>query len=61
VDRINANTYPSTSFVYIKQSIYKLVVGNDRSQGVTIYNNNTILINLDRTASDDGKGLGERY
>jgi hypothetical protein len=36
-DRINANTYPMTAFAYIKDDTNKLVVFNDRPQGVAIY------------------------
>ena len=60
-DRINANTYPMTSFAYIKDKTTKLVVFTDRSQGVSIYEDNEIIVNIDRLTFEDGKGVGESY
>lgn len=37
-----------------------MVVFTDRAQGVTKYDN-ALLINIDRLASDDYKGVGEGY
>ena len=58
-DRINANTYLMIAFAYIKDQESKLVIFTDRAQGVSIYEENEIIINIDRLTYDDGKGVGE--
>jgi|JI6StandDraft_1071083.scaffolds.fasta_scaffold01273_18 hypothetical protein len=60
-DNINANTYPVTSFAYIRNDLNKLVVSNDRAQGIALQGNNTLLINLDRYTGEDRRGAGEGY
>lgn len=60
-DRINANTYPATSFAYIKNADKKMVVGVDRAEGVTLYADNPLLANIDRLTFEDGKGASETY
>lgn len=60
-DSINANTYPITSFAYIRNAMGKLVVSNDRAQGVALQGNNSLLINLDRYTAEDRRGAGEGY
>jgi len=60
-DKINANTYPTTSFAYIKNSVDKMLVSLDRAEGVAIYEQDSLLMNFDRLASDDGKGAAEPY
>ena len=57
-DNINANTYPVTSFAYIRNDLNKLVVSNDRAQGIALQFNNTLLVNLDRFTSEDRRGAG---
>lgn len=60
-DKINANTYPTTSFAYIKNSVDKMLVSLDRAEGVAIWEQDSLLMNFDRLASDDGKGAAEGY
>lgn len=59
-DIINANTYPACSFAYLLKGDKKLVFFTDRAQGVATFDND-LLINFDRLAMDDGKGVGESY
>lgn len=33
----------------------------DRAEGVAIYSNNTMLLNIDRITAEDGKGAAEGY
>lgn len=33
----------------------------DRAEGVAIYSKDTLLVNIDRVASEDGKGAAEMY
>lgn len=54
---INANTYPVCSFAYLLQGDKKLLFFTDRAQGVSTYEQD-LLINYDRLAMDDGKGVG---
>lgn len=37
IDKINGNTYPSTSFAYRTDGKKKLVVSLDRAEGVALY------------------------
>lgn len=60
-DKINANTYPTTSFAYIKNDQYKMLVSLDRAEGVAIYEQDSLLMNIDRLTTDDGKGAAEGY
>lgn len=60
-DKINANTYPTTTFAYIKDATNKMLVSLDRAEGVAIYEQDSLLMNLDRLTEDDGKGAGESY
>lgn len=55
-DKINANIYPTTSFAYIKNTVDKMLVSLDRAEGVAIYEQDSLLMNFDRLAADDGKG-----
>ena len=59
-DAINGNNYPATVFAYLLDSDKKFVFFSDRAQGVCAYNS-SLLINFDRLAYDDGKGVGEVY
>lgn len=59
-DRINANTYPVCSFAYLIDNGKKFLFFTDRAQGVASYNKD-LLINFDRLAMDDGKGVGQGY
>lgn len=59
-DLINGNTYPACSFAYLISGGKKLVFFTDRAQGVASYDR-SLLINFDRLAMDDGKGVGEGY
>lgn len=59
-DIINGNTYPVTSFAYLIKDNEKMIFFSDRAQGVSAYNE-SLLINFDRLAYDDGKGVGEGY
>lgn len=60
-DKINANTYPTTAFAYIKNDTKKMAVWIDRAQGVAIYGNDSLLSNIERLTSEDGKGAAEGY
>ena len=56
-DIINGNTYPVTAFAYLLSNNKKFIFFSDRAQGVCAYNE-SLLINFDRLAFDDGKGAG---
>ena len=49
-DRLNANTYPVTSFAYLTDGKSKLVLGVDRAQGVSLDGPSALLANIDRLA-----------
>ena len=57
---INGNTYPACSFAYLINNGKKFVFSTDRAQGVAAYEK-SLLINFDRLAMDDGKGVGQSY
>lgn len=57
IDKIAANTYPMCSFAYLLQGQQKLVVFNDRAAGIALYEQ-SFLLNIDRIAGDDSKGVG---
>lgn len=59
-DIINGNTYPVCSFAYLIQGDKKFLFFTDRAQGVASFQQD-LLINFDRLAMDDGKGVGEGY
>jgi hypothetical protein len=59
-DQINANIYPVTTFAYLLENEKKLLFFTDRPQGVACYEKD-LLINFDRLALDDSKGVGENY
>lgn len=59
-DLINGNTYPVCSFAYLLEGGKKMLFFTDRAQGVAAFENG-LLINFDRLAMDDGKGVGEGY
>lgn len=54
-DDIDGNSYPCTSFVYIKDGRDKVSVNIERPQGVISYRKGTIWVNFDRLSEDDGK------
>lgn len=56
-DLINGNTYPACSFAYLIDSDKKFLFFTDRAQGVASFQKD-LLINFDRLAMDDGKGVG---
>lgn len=56
-DIINANTYPVCSFAYLLQDNKKMLFFTDRAQGVASFEQD-LLINYDRLAMDDSKGVG---
>lgn len=56
-DKINANTYPMCSFAYAIDGDKKLVIFTDRAQGFAQFDS-SYLINIDRLAGDDYKGVG---
>lgn len=60
IDKIAANTYPLCSFAYAVQDQQKLVIFNDRAAGIALYEK-SFLLNIDRIAGDDYKGVGEGY
>jgi hypothetical protein len=60
-DKINANTYPATTFAYIKNDDSKMLVSLDRAEGVAIYDKDSLLMNIDRITTDDGKGAADVY
>lgn len=59
-DIINGNTYPVCSFAYLIDGDKKFLFFTDRAQGVASFEKD-LLINFDRLAMDDGKGVGEGY
>lgn len=59
-DIINGNTYPVCSFAYLIDSDKKFLFFTDRANGVAAFEKD-LLINFDRLASDDGKGVGQAY
>ena len=59
-DAINGNTYPVCSFAYLIDGDKKFLFFTDRAQGVAAFQKD-LLINFDRLAMDDGKGVGEGY
>lgn len=59
-DRINANNYPVCSFAYFLDGDKKMTFFTDRALGVSSFDKD-MLINFDRLAQDDGKGVGEPY
>lgn len=59
-DIINGNTYAVCSFAYLVEGNKKLLFFTDRAQGVASFERD-LLINFDRLAMDDGKGVGEGY
>jgi hypothetical protein len=48
------------SFGYVIDGDKKIVIFTDRAQGFTTFDND-LLINIDRLAGDDYKGVGEGY
>lgn len=48
------------SFAYLIANNKKFLFFTDRAQGVATYDND-LLINFDRLALDDGKGVGQTY